>query len=50
MFYFLASYQMLSISVINMAMDLIFNPLSTVTTEELEDMLKNDIDDDFISN
>ena len=36
---------MLSISAINMTLDLMSNPLGAVTTEELEDMLLDDNDD-----
>lgn len=52
MFYFLATYQMLSVSAINMTLDLMFNPLGIVTTEELDDILEDillDDNDDIIT-
>jgi hypothetical protein len=48
MFYFLATYQMLSVTAINMTMGLMLNQVGVITTEELEDILEDD-DDDFIS-
>ena len=49
MFYLLTIYQVLSMSAINMTLDLMSNPLGVVATEELEDMLLDDDDDDFIA-
>lgn len=42
MFYFLATYQIISISAINMAIGLMYNRLGGVSLEDLEDILNDD--------